>query len=152
MIYDVIWAGVKWSERVQLGSNIGRDAPSRELEVNSYFVAVFFSTEAFSSTIRDHMKWVSGWIESNFEALIHWSCAVFRIRSRASLSLNSLTDSLTDCCLLDFIDVTLACEDTNSNLLRLLMLVLRNLLTKVWCRCGSWSLVMKLNFCSDFEH
>ena len=25
------------------------------------------------------MKWVSGWIESNFEALIHWSCAVFRI-------------------------------------------------------------------------
>ena len=94
------------------------------------------------------MKWVSGWIESNFEASIHWSCAV----SLCALSLNSLTDSLTDCCLLDFIDVTLACEYTNSNLLRLLMLVLRNLLTKVWCRCGSWSLVIKLNFCSDFEH
>ena len=29
---------------------------------------------------------------------------------------NSLTDSLTDCCLVNLIDVTLACEDTNSKL------------------------------------
>ena len=29
---------------------------------------------------------------------------------------NSLTNSLTDSCLVNFIDVTLACEDTNSKL------------------------------------
>ena len=41
------------------------------------------------------------------------------------------------------------------NLLRLLLLLilmLRNVLTTVWCRFGSWSLVIKLIFCSDFEH
>ena len=41
------------------------------------------------------------------------------------------------------------------NLLRLLLLVmlmLKDMLTTIWCRCGSWSLVIKLNFCSDFEH
>ena len=37
----------------------------------------------------------------------HWEC----------LSLpDSLTDSLTDCCLVNLIDVTLACEDANSKL------------------------------------
>ena len=37
----------------------------------------------------------------------HWEC----------LSLaHSLTDSLTHCCLVNLIDVTLACEDTNSKL------------------------------------
>ena len=29
---------------------------------------------------------------------------------------HSLTDSLTDCCLVNLIDVTLACEDANSKL------------------------------------
>ena len=29
---------------------------------------------------------------------------------------HSLTDSLTDCCLVNLIDVTLACEDDNSKL------------------------------------
>ena len=38
----------------------------------------------------------------------HWQC----------LSLtNWLTDSLTDCCLLNLFDVTLACEDANSKLI-----------------------------------
>ena len=32
------------------------------------------------------------------------------------------------------------------------MLMLRNVLTIVWCRFGSWSLVMKSNFCPEFEH
>ena len=37
----------------------------------------------------------------------HWEC----------LSLpDSLTDSLTDCCLVNLIDVALACEDANSKL------------------------------------
>ena len=37
-------------------------------------------------------------------------------------------------------------------LLLLLILMMRNLLTTVWCRFGRWSLVIKLSFCSDFEH
>ena len=40
------------------------------------------------------------------------------------------------------------------NLLRLLLLLMlmrRNVLTIVWCRFGSWSLVRKSNFCLDFE-
>ena len=46
----------------------------------------------------------------------------------------SLTHSLTHCCLVNLIDVTLACEDDNSNLLRLLlllMLMMRNVLVVV---------------------
>ena len=41
------------------------------------------------------------------------------------------------------------------NLLRLLLLltlVMRIVLATVCCRFGSWGLVIKLNFCSDFEH
>ena len=37
-------------------------------------------------------------------------------------------------------------------LLRLLMLVMRIVLATVCCRFGSWGWVIKLNFCSDFEH
>ena len=51
----------------------------------------------------------------------------------------SLTNSLTHSCLVNLIDVTPACEDDNSNLLRLFllfMLMMRNVLTTVWCRCG----------------
>ena len=33
-----------------------------------------------------------------------------------TLVTNSLTDSLTDCCLVNSIDVTLACEDANSKI------------------------------------
>ena len=33
-----------------------------------------------------------------------------------TLVTNSLTNSLTDCCLVNSIDVTLACEDANSKL------------------------------------
>ena len=29
---------------------------------------------------------------------------------------------------------------------------LRNVLTTIWCRFGSWVLVIKLNFCSELEH
>ena len=37
-----------------------------------------------------------------------------RVRSLGRLVSNSLTHSLTDCCLVNLIDVTLACEDANS--------------------------------------
>ena len=37
-------------------------------------------------------------------------------------------------------------------LLPLLMLMLRIILATVWYKFGRWRLVLKLNFCSDFEH
>ena len=58
----------------------------------------------------------------------------------------SLTDSLTDSCLVNLIDVTLACEDDNSNLLRLLlllMLMMRNVLVVVM----KFNLGCKFTFC-----
>ena len=54
-----------------------------------------------------------------------------RVRSLAML----VTNSLTNCCLVNFIDVKM----TTQNLLRLLlllMLMIRNVLTTVWCRFG----------------
>jgi len=43
-------------------------------------------------------------------------CYRTRVRSLFTLVTNSLTDSLTDSCLVNLIDVTLACEDANSKL------------------------------------
>ena len=40
-----------------------------------------------------------------------------RVRSLVMLVSDSLTDSLTNCCLVNLIDVTLACEDGNSKLI-----------------------------------
>ena len=54
----------------------------------------------------------------------------------AMLVTHSLTDTLTHCCLVNLIDVTLACEDLTQNLLRLLlllMLAMRIMLATVCC-------------------
>ena len=45
-----------------------------------------------------------------------WHFYRTRVRSLFTLVTNSLTHSLTDSCLVNFIDVTLACEDANSKL------------------------------------
>ena len=62
----------------------------------------------------------------------HWEC----------LSLtHSLTDWLTDSCLVNLIDVTLACEDDNSKLVEVVTVAHvdnENVLTTVWCRFGRW--------------
>ena len=55
------------------------------------------------------------------------------------------------------IDVTLACEDGNSKLVEVVTVVdvddeMRIVLATVCCRFGSLGMVIKLNFCSDFEH
>ena len=67
-----------------------------------------------------------------------------------------LPNWLTPWCLVDLIVVTLACEDANSNLLRLLlwlMLMMRIVLATVCCRFGNWGLDINTeHFCSDFEH
>ena len=62
---------------------------------------------------------------------------------------NSLTYSLTDCCLVNLIDVTLACEDANSKLFEVVIVAdvddedrVGNSLLQIW----------KLNFFSDFQH
>ena len=73
-----------------------------------------------------------------------------RVRSLGMLVSDSLTDWLTDSRLVNLIDVM-----PTQNLLMLLlllMLVMRIVLATVCCRFGSWGLVIKLNFCSDFEH
>ena len=44
----------------------------------------------------------------------HWECLSVT---------HSLTDSLTDCCLVNLIDVTLACEDGNSKLVEVVTVV-----------------------------
>ena len=66
----------------------------------------------------------------------------------------SLTDSLTMCCLVNLIDMTLGVKMPTQKLrlLLLLMLMLRNVSAIVWCRFGSWILVIRSNFCPDFEH
>ena len=76
-----------------------------------------------------------------------------RVRSLAMLVSNSLTDSLTHCCLVNLIDVTLACADANSKLIEFVTAAdvydekrVDNSLVQV---C---SLVIKSSFCSDFEH
>ena len=76
-----------------------------------------------------------------------------RVRSFAML----VSYWLTHCCLVNLIDVTLACEDANSKFVEvcwglLLLLMLMIVLATVWCILGSWSLVITPNFCSDFEH
>ena len=72
----------------------------------------------------------------------HWQCL-------------SLTDSLTHSCLVNLIDVTLACEDAYSKLVDVVTVDdtsdedrVGNSVLQIW----KLSLVIKLNFCSDFEH
>ena len=68
---------------------------------------------------------------------------------------NSLTHSLTHSCLVNLIDVTLACEDGNSKLVEVVTVAdvdaqksADNDLVQIWkVKFG-----LKLSFCSDFEH
>ena len=55
--------------------------------------------------------------------------------------------------------MTLAFEDDNSKLVEVVTVAdvddedqVGNSLFKLCCRFRSWGLVIKLNFCSDFEH
>ena len=64
----------------------------------------------------------------------------------------SLTDSLTDCCLVDLIDLTLVCEDVNSILVEVVTVDAEkhndNSLVQIWkLKFGH-----KAKLCSDFEH
>ena len=68
---------------------------------------------------------------------------------------DSLIDSLTHSCLVNLIDVTLACEDTNSKLVEVLTVahvdaedhVGNSLLQILKVRFGH-----EVKFCSEFEH
>ena len=68
---------------------------------------------------------------------------------------DSLTDSLTNCRLVNLIDVTLACKDANSKLVEVVSVAsvddedrVDNSLLQIWkLRFGH-----KANFCTDFQH
>ena len=67
---------------------------------------------------------------------------------------HSLTNSLTHSCLVNLIDVTLACEDGNSKLVEVVTVVdvddekcVGNSLLQIWKLK-----LKKVNFCSEFEH
>ena len=60
-----------------------------------------------------------------------------RVRSLVMLVTNSLTNSLTDSCLVNLIDVTLACEDANSKLVDVVAVMLGS----ICCGFRSWGLV-----------
>ena len=79
----------------------------------------------------------------------HWQCL-----SLTDSLTHWLTHSLTPVKKLDWCDPGVwRCQlKTCWGLLLLLMLMMRIVLATVWCILGSWSLVIKPNFCSDFEH
>ena len=67
----------------------------------------------------------------------------------------SVTNYLTSWRLVDLIDVTLACKDASLKFVEIVTdpdVEMRIMLAKICCRFGSLGLVIKLNFCSDFEH
>ena len=111
------------------------------------------------STETAHLGWILRW-RYHTHAPPEWCHHHYyrtRVRSLFTLVSNWLTHSLTHSCLVNLIDVTLACEDDHSNLLRLLlllMLMMRNVLTTVWCRF--WNLkffvqTLRTRFDQDFE-
>ena len=74
----------------------------------------------------------------------------------AMLVTHSLPNSLTDCCLVNLIDVTLACEDANSKLVEVVTVADVDVDEKRFD--GSCMQIWKpkfgheAKFCSDFEH
>ena len=78
-----------------------------------------------------------------------------RVRSLGMLVSDWLTHSLTPWRLVNLIDATLVCKDANSILVEVVTVAdvddehrVGNSLLQIW----SWRLVIKLTFCSDFEH
>ena len=73
----------------------------------------------------------------------------------ATLVTNSVTNLLTNCCLVDFIDMTLACEDVNSKLVEVVTVAdvtaekrFDDSIMQIWkLKFGH-----KAKFYSDFEH
>ena len=92
---------------------------------------------------------------------VSWHFYRTRVRSLAMLATNWLTNWLIHSCLVNLMLVNDAnCLIMSQQLLKavkmptqnlLLMLAMRIVLETVCCRFGSWGLVIKLNFCSDFE-
>ena len=73
----------------------------------------------------------------------------------AMLVTHSLTNSLTDSCLVKLIDVTLACEDANSKLVEVVTVADEDDEKRFDNSCMQiWKLKFghEAKFCSDFEH
>ena len=65
---------------------------------------------------------------------------------------NSLTNSLTNSCLVNLIDVTLACEDTNSKLVEVVTVADEKCFDYSWLQIWKLKFGHEAIFCSDFEH
>ena len=78
-----------------------------------------------------------------------------RVRSLGMLVTNSLTDSLPNSCLVNLMDLTLACEDANSKLVEVVTVAdvdsedhVGNSLLQIW----ELTFSPKTKLFSDFEH
>ena len=73
----------------------------------------------------------------------------------ATLVTNSVTNLLTNCCLVDLIDMTLACEDANSKLVEVVTVADVDVEKRFDDSCMQiWKLKFghEAKFCSGFEH
>ena len=114
-------------------------------------VKKFLSNVAILSWL---LAWSEYWLATlsiNFINHFYWT----RVRSLAMLVSNSLTDWLTNSCLVNLIDVTLACEDVNSKLVEVVTVAdvdaedhVGNSLLQIW----ELTFGPKTKLFSDFEH
>ena len=121
----------------------------------SYWDRVFSVSLKFTLSMRFHPELKTTWYKSNMGelrnpgyksnvSLTQLTEVGIRLIIKPESDLLSLTDWLTHW-------LTGVPTQNLLRLLLLLMLMIRIVLATVCCRFGSWGLVIKLNFCSDFE-
>ena len=104
--YDWVWsyADLDWSPRGPISNKVIGIVSEKLLSANNQWYKEHYQNK--------HLETEKG---TN-----NWNFYRTRVRSLFTLVTHSLTDWLTDslthCCLVNLIDVTLACEDTNSKL------------------------------------
>ena len=122
----------------------------------SYWDRVFSVSLKFTLSMRFHPELKTTWYKSNMGKLRnpgHKSnvslTQLTEVGMRLIIELDSDLLSLTD-----WLTHWLTGVPTQNllRLLLLLMLMIRIVLATVCYRFGSWRLVIKLNFCSDFKH
>ena len=92
-------------------------------------------------------------VGTTWEQCPAWPATRYFYRTRVRSLFTLVSNSLTDSCLVNLIDVTQACEDANSKLVDVVTIagedrVGNNLLQILKLRFGK----KKLNYCSYFEH
>ena len=77
-------------------------------------------------------------------------CSFYRIRVRSLATL--VSDSLTNCCLVDLIDVTLGCEDAYSILVEVDTVDAEKRVDESLVQTWKLKFGHKVIFCSEFQH